>query len=301
MRTFYLFRTALFLLIATCLYSCDDHRIPTVTPGSNADKLRVKSITQQLADISSRVAAVQKVSVFSYDTQGRLSGITTSPLPADPTAPVENSTYSYDAQNRLTQLRRVISQTGANPDPEETYTYTYNHAGQVSQLDYINNTRDDMNKWQVTFTYTPGNQLLTSFRSFSWFPVSYSEGIEYTFTGKNVTKAFLTATETRAPASSSTGTRTTLYTYDTKKNPFYGVFVIPAPYPPLSNPISGIFHYYTYYGGFDNLFNLSENNALSAGSTTYAYTYNVANLPLTRTTTADGKVTETLTYEYESY
>lgn len=300
-RNPHLLRVFLYLFVTVGLLNCDDHLTPAVAPGSKTDNLRIKSISQQVANNGGRVNAVQNVSVFTYDAQGRLSGITTSKSPEDQSAPVETSVFSYDAQNRLTQLRRVITKTGIDPNPEETYTYTYNHASQVSQLDYINNTRDDLNKWQVNYLYTPGNQLSSSFRRFSAYPVSYTENLEYTYTGKNVTKTFVTTTTTRAPAGALIGTKTTNFTFDTRKNPFYGIFVIPAPYNPgLSNPIAGNFDYYTYYGGLANIFNVSENNVLSAGTTTYAYTYNAADLPITRTTTADGNVTETLVYEYES-
>ncbi|RRB06992.1 DUF4595 domain-containing protein [Larkinella rosea] len=298
MKITYLLRATLFGLLAVGLVNCSDHQIP----GSPTDKLRVKSITQVLSDNGGRISAAQKVSAFSYDGQGRLSGIVTSVSPANADAPSENSVFTYDGQNRLSQLKRVIKQQGGTPDPEETYTYTYTDAGKVAELNYVNNSSDDNNKWKVKFQYNPSNQLINSTRTFSLFPVSYQEELEYTYTGNNVTKIFTTTTLTRTPPGTpSVGTLTTDYTFDTSQNPFYGVFVIPAPFTVLSNPLSGIFRYYTYYGGIDNVFNLSENNVTSDGTRTYAYTYNAANLPLTRTTTEGGNVTETLQYEYENY
>ncbi|GAB3270642.1 hypothetical protein GCM10027347_41450 [Larkinella harenae] len=285
------------------MLSCDDHRIPAVSPGSVIDRLRIKSITQEIPDMSARVSATQKVSMFSYDAQNRLSMILTYQTPDSTQAPVEQSIYTYDAQNRLTQLRReIVRRSGTNPTPVETYLYSYNIAGQVSQLDYNNNLDGGDNSWKVLFQYHPTNVLKSSAKSFSLYPISYREESEYTFTGRNLTQAVVTSTLSRAPASSSTGTQTINFTHDTGLNPFYGVFVIPAPFKvQLSNPRSGILDYYTYFGGFDNLFNLSRNNVLSDGTNTYAYTYNSANLPTSRTTTSKGEVTEILTYDYESY
>ncbi|GAB3755333.1 hypothetical protein GCM10028817_23300 [Spirosoma pomorum] len=109
----------------------------------------------------------------------------------------------------------------------------------------------------------------------------------------DVFSVFRTGGSPTAPAVYSRSVNTT-YTFDDRLNPFYGVFIIPAP---------GVFHsfagagsfgpYYTLYGGTDNLFNLSRNNVLSAvtanGTITYSYTYNSSSLPISRiTTTAAG-------------
>lgn len=108
------------------------------------------------------------------------------------------------------------------------------------------------------------------------------------------------------PRPLASGTTDITYSYDDKLNPFYGVFIIPAPGEFVDSPCGGP---NTLYGGFTNRFNFSQNNLLSAQSsngtstsaTPYAYTYNTANLPTSRTTTTGGNVVETLRYEYEPY
>lgn len=303
MKTSHLLRGLLSLFFTVGLLSCNDHRIPAVTPGSPTDRLRVKSITQETPDQSARADLAKKVSLFSYDMQGRLSSMLTFQTPDSTVAPVELSHYTYDAQNRLTQLRHeIVRRSGADPKPYELYVYDYNMAAQVAKLDYSNNNLGEGDPiWKVTFQYSPDNWLRSSVKSYNLTPISYTENSEYTFTGKNLTKVVTATRLFRSPATTITGSETINFTHDSGLNPFYGVFVIPAPYTAFSNPHLGILDYYTYYGGFDNVLNLSKNNVISAGSTTYAYTYNSANLPLTRTTTTDGKVTEILQYDYESY
>ena len=76
--------------------------------------------------------------------------------------------------------------------------------------------------------------------------------------------------------------------YDSKINPFYGVYIVP-----------------TYFGGvsthFPNLNTLSRNNIINIGGVTFRHDYNAADLPTVRYTTIGDNAVETLRFEYESY
>ncbi len=281
----------LFLVIA--LAGCGDHRIPDVTPGSVPGKLRVKTITQD------QPANTTKVSAFQYDSQGRLMMITTYQAPDSTRGQVDKSVYQYDGQNRLTELKRDIIR-GIDPfgSNTEKYTYVYNSTGQVAAIGYTNNNPSG-GSWGVTPLYDGNNRVVGASKSFSTGGLSTSERSAYTYTGNNLTFATTTGSIFRnIPFTPET--KNTTYTYDTGVNPFYGVFVIPAP-GGVPGPPGSIMFYYTYYGGFANVLNLSQNNVLTDGTNTYAYTYNSANLPTSRVTTVSGSVTETLHYEYEAY
>lgn len=120
-------------------------------------------------------------------------------------------------------------------------------------------------------------------------------------------KVFRSGESAAAPPAYYRLTSTT-YTFDDKLDPFYGVFIIPAPgvFLPFASSPGALSPFYMLYGGIDNTLNLSQNNVLSAvssnGTTTqYSYTYNAANLPASRTTTLNSVVTEVLRFGYESY
>ncbi|WP_460983113.1 hypothetical protein [Spirosoma fluminis] len=270
--------------------SCTDHRITVVSPGSSAGRLRVKTITQETPN------APNKVSSFRYDSQGRLSLLIAYQLPDSSAAPVENTVYEYDGQNRLTQAQRTVVRRGSN---SETYRYRYNAAGQISDFSHAPST------FFIIPSYTAANQVSGYNKSIGVSGLTSSGGGALTFTGNNVTFA---TEEFRVGRSGGPNvpvfTRSTkaTYTYDDKINPFYGTFLIPAPSVFGPSPVSGSFGpYYTYYGGIDNLLNLSQNNVLSDGTRTYTYTYNSSNLPTSRITQVSGTTVETLRFEYETY
>lgn len=298
MKITHLYQWLFSLLFFAAFSGCTDHRVPAVTPGSGANKLRVKTITQETPNNPT------KVSAFKYDGQNRLSLIIAYQLPDSSVAPVENSVYTYDSQNRLTQLQRDIVRRGSG---SETYTFSYNGAGQVSGLRHLPST------FSIGLAYTPDNRASGYSKSLNVGGLDYSGGGTFTFTGNNLTLATNRVRIIRQggpPIPVVDASTSTNFTFDDKVNPFYGVFLIPAPgvFGPsagsgVTNPI------YTYYGGIDNPLNLSQNNVLSAVSvtgstattTTYAYTYSSANLPTSRTTTTGGAVVETLRFEYENY
>lgn len=296
MKTTHLLLCFVCLVVATEFSGCADHLNPGIPPGSVARRLRVKTITQALPGSPNTT----KVSSFSYDSQGRLASILTAQAPDRTVAPVETSIYQYDAQNRLTQLRRDIVDPNnpSNPNSTETYTLSYNLINQIAELTY--------NGLVVRPTYNGSNQITEVTKTLAIGGLTYGERDTFTYTGDNLTYAnFSGATDARGVR--ITAVVNTTYTYDTKINPFFGKYIIPAPgNVATSVSVVPIYTQYTYYGGFSNLLNLSPNNVISSTSDnntriTYAYTYNASDLPASRVTTNNNAVTETLTYEYETY
>jgi len=276
---------------ASYLLSCRDHPNPDIAPGSISARLRVKALTLQLPNNTA------KISAFRYDQQGRLRVIHTYQSPDSTVADIENSVYLYDAQNRLVQLRReaILFPLGSLPNPVELYTFGYNAVGMLTDLAYLNG-------FSLTFGYDNANRLTNSRREWGYRRYELRGTDTLTYTGNNVTRVLTNLFFTTNTRSVST------YSYDTKVNPFYGFFVIPAPYPEgfvnLERTLGGTVK--TYFGGVDNLLNLSQNNVLSESSTligtvTYQYDYNSANLPAVRRAMANGVLKETVLFEYEAY
>lgn len=304
-----MFRNLLYLSLfvaAGWLVACSDHLIPAVSPGSTTTRLRVKTLTLELPNSQA------KVSAFTYDGQGRLSGIKTYQTPDSTVSELETSVYQYDSQNRLTNLRHeaILFPRGSQPNRVEEYTYAYNEAGQVSGIQYLNG-------FSLNFTYNSANKLVSSRRQFYFSGIDQFGYDSFTFIGDNLT--LLNSTRTlplRGPSGDFKSD--VVFTYDDKVNPFYGVYVIPAPYPAgFVNLRSSPGTVETYFGGIENVLNLSRNNVLTKvansittiGSTSsnstrtsvYQYQYNAQNLPIVRTTTTNNVLTETLRFDYESY
>jgi YD repeat-containing protein len=282
------------LFIWAGVSACSDHLTSSPTPGAADSRLRVKRITQEVS------ANVAKVSQFQYDAQGRLGAIRLYQSPDSTISEVEQVVYQYD-QNRLLQLRREVTLYPRNSQPNlvEQYTYAYDAAGKITGLTYANG-------FALTFAYNSANQLASSGRFFATSGLTLTGSDSFTFTGSNLTGVTsVRSIPTRGgPALSSTSVST--FTYDGKANPFYGVYIIPAPYPNgFVNLTFSPRLVETYFGGVDNALTLSQNNILSSlangVTTTYEYEYNAANLPVVRRTNVNNVVTQTLRFEYETY
>ncbi len=295
---YYRLRTPLVLVVlAGLLTTCVDHRIPDIAPGSTTLRQRVKTITQQLPNTQNT-----EVSSFNYDTQNRLASILTFQTPDSSVAPVELSVYQYDAQNRLTQLRReIVRRAPYLPSPVELYTLTYNALGQVSGLNYANG-------FSLVLNYNAANQLTSSSRNFQTGGLTQRGWDAFTFTGDNLTALNSPREYSDRSAGGYIGygnSRT--FTYDDRLNPFFGNYIIPAPYPEgFVNLTGGTRAVVTYFGGVDNALTLSPHNVLTEvisdrTTHTYQYQYNAANLPTVRTRTTNGVVSETLRFDYEGY
>ena len=293
-----------FLLIGG-LSACSDHRVPAVAPGSTTTRMRVKTLTLDLPDNKT------KVSAFRYDAQGRLSSILTYQTPDSTVSAVEYNNYQYDGQNRLTQLRReAFGNPRTNAPAVEQYQYSYNAAGQVSSLLY---SSGGALVFTVGLGYTATNLLAVSGKRFVIPGIDYRETNGFVFTGNNPTTINNSITVIARGGPPMTSSSTATLTYDNKVNPFYGVYVIPAPLPSgFNNPTFGPnFIVDTYFGGVDNALNLGQNNVLTQGGGTsqggtalYQYQYNAADLPTVRvrTITVGAVATvQTLRFEYESY
>ena len=290
------------LLLVGVLSGCIDHRNPSITPGATDARLRVKTITEELPDNKSWI------SQLSYDGQGRLVSILAFQTPDSTVARVERTTYQYDGNNLLTQVqRRIVTRQPLSPLSEETYTYTYNGTGQVASLAHAPSGR------QLSFgSYSADGKPSSYSRPGSLSGLIISGGGSFTFTGSNLTMHSERLSVRRlgdppsAPDYGYSFQRT--FTYDDRINPFYGVFIIPAPgvdpggaFPGSPNAFTN-----TYYGGTDNALTLSPNNVLTQVTTNsntivYQYQYNVANLPTARAKTVDGVLAETLRFTYEGY
>jgi hypothetical protein len=290
------------LLLIASLTRCSDHRDLAPKP----ERLRVKTLTHTRSD----APGIQKLSVFSYDAQGRLGAILAYQLPDSTLVPVEHNTYQYDALNRLTKHRRQFYQrTLILPDTlpalrYEEEKFIYGPTGPPTQLLYTNNATGSADLWYtVDLAYNSGTGQLTTARQRltpTEFGIGYHVYRTLTFTGDNVSSVE-TDYSLCAKSACSSGLTTTPYTYDDKINPFFGIQVIPNPTGRIVSVLSGNLTTSDYYGGVDNLYNLSRNNTLSEGGTVFTYTYNSANLPTSRSTTDRFGLTNTLTFEYETY
>lgn len=286
------------VLLAGGLFTCSDHRFPDITPGSVTSRLRVKSLTNELPN------NLAKVSSFQYDAQGRLASIVTYQTPDSSLSDVEYNTYQYDGQNRLTQLlRRVVRFPRNSPSsPFESYTYSYNSDGRLTGLQHSPN--GDFG-FTLSFGYNSANKVASVGRLYGISGLRIQGSDVFTYTGNNLTAATFSRTITAMGGNPMTSTFSRTFTHDDKLNPFYGLYVIPAPFPSgFVNPRFSPNVMYTYFGGIDNFLTLSQNNPLNSyfnGDDTYQYQYNAANLPTVRTTVNNGITTETLRFAYESY
>lgn len=295
------------LMTALTFASCQDPAAPAVAPGTptptptTATRFRVKKLSQDLPNNSA------KISSFNYDAQGRLSAVVAYQSPDSSAAQVERNTYRYDGQNRLIfHQRQVIAVPGSIFKPfSEQNQFSYDAAGNVSEIRYSlanyllaapNQTIVDLAflndaaalAYVVQLRYNATNQLIgsTKINYFQGNRGSITSVGEYAYSSDKLTSfnVVTTSTMSSAPPYRDEGS----LRYDSKINPFYGVYVVP-----------------TYFGGvsthFPNLNTLSRNNITNIGGVTFRHDYNAADLPTVRYTTIGDNAVETLRFEYESY
>ncbi|MEO6283176.1 MAG: hypothetical protein ABIN80_23875 [Dyadobacter sp.] len=279
------------LILWLLIISCVDHEEP------NPDRLRVAKLTRVLPDAPTDSI----VSLFLYNQIGKVGSLLTSVKWGAPGSPSEQSEYQYDGQGRLSQMKRTLSTGGS-----ELYLYTYDGWGKLTFIKYTGGGNDF---YDFVLTYDGSGQLLSTRRSFSISGIKYEQANALTFGMDNVSSvSSVTKLERNI---TTTSTVTTDFGYDNHTNPFYGLFLIPAP-EKIPMPSSGNFNLYTYYGGVNNLLHLSKNNLSSANvkgasQTLYEYTYNASGLPTIRKTWVKFTLEqppvlkETLIYEYETY
>ena len=263
-----------------------------------------------------------KVSQFQYDNQGRLSTVIAYQVADSSQGPVERNTYQYDAQNRLIEPKRVIKRPFFYKGTIEQHQLTYNFAGQVDQITYANDT-DSPGTLKLIYTYRPqfnlANKLTSSTKltNPTFFQNAYPQYLiqsdvrlsNVIFTSDNLTSYHYQNSFATGSLLNTVDSDNTL-TYDDKINPFYGIYLLPIPLGYIQDIRNGLYFFQAYYGGLDNLFTTSRNNVLTEVTsnapslTTYEYTYNSANLPLTRIKripTNSASVEDKISFEYESY
>ena len=269
-----------------------------VVPGSAAARLRVKSISEALPGNSARLTT------FTYDRDGRLSGVQAVQTPDSTWATTERNYYQYDTKNRLIKHQHQIvvpaSYTLVAPLAEE-HQFDYNTDGLLTEIRYKassgvplrpNQTIVDLSEldgsgrlgYVLRPVYDAAKKVIGSQKAYYWQSTSATYASDYSYTGDLVTgvRTLMTINGTVSTP------QTYSLSYDTKINPFYGVYVVPG-----------------YFGGianwFLNLSTLSPNNITRVEGVSYRYEYNSANLPIVRYTVTDDKVIQTLRFAYESY
>ncbi len=272
--------------------------VPVAVPGLAAARLRVKSMSEALPGNSARLTT------FMYDREGRLSGVQAVQTPDSTWATTERNYYQYDAKNQLIKHQHQIvvpaSYTLVAPLAEE-HQFDYNTGGQLTEIRYKasngvplrpNQTIVDLSELEgsgrlgyvLRPVYDAAKKVIGSQKAYSWQSTSATYVSDYSYTGDLVT-GVRTLTTINGTTS---GPQTYALSYDTKINPFYGVYVVPG-----------------YFGGianwFLNLSTLSPNNITRVEGVSYRYEYNSASLPTVRYTVIDDKVIQTLRFAYESY
>ena len=293
-------RVYLFGLLATfTLNACQDHRLGPSVPGSSPTRMRVSTLTQQGAGGNPRIVN------FTYDAQGRLSSLRSFESPDSTKNWVERTRFQYDAQNRLilSQYQRISPPGFILGSFADQHQFVYNTIGQVSEVRYSSafnpqapylavplSSLNDPNTLQIIAypRYNSANLLIGLRRVYYSMqrPTTLESNNTYSYTGTNITFVNDVVTSNQGGVAYSRSEQNGL-TYDTKTNPFYGVYLIPK-----------MFGEILYV--FQSLNTLSPNNILTIGGISYRYEYNAANLPTVRYTYSD-KLVETLRFTYEAY
>jgi len=278
------------VLTLTLLVSCTDHE-----PTDPLDRLRVKSMTRSTP--FDDIKGLKEVNTFTYDSENRLVSILSYQTPDSTAALIGRTTYEYDLENRVSIVKRSIKPLGF-----EAYKYTYDSDGKVATLDY---DAGNFDTYHITYKYS-GNTLESSLRKFDFnSSIRFTCEESYLFTGQNLSK--VNRVRTIEKVTSSVTENSLTFTYDNKKNPFYGVYVVPFSNLPARPTNGDFFSYYTYYGGYDNFLTFSPANVLSQfnssnDQTYYEYQYNDAGFP-TRRISKNRRflIVDTILFEYEKY
>lgn len=257
----------LFSLIV--LLGCTDHQL---TGPTSPVRLRLKSV--QVGDL---------LTSYGYDSQNRLTNINRSNgysaviAYGDP----QKQYVTTDAETNNTFFVEYTNPSDRTTGLITRYPYTLDGSSFLAVKNTLFNSKIDYSKRIRTYQYTfDASKQLSDFVDSGGAPDinAYS----YTYTGDNVTG------ETSVIAAGHAGIINSVYTYDSKLNPFYGLFD-PA---------------------IDARERFSRNNATGSTSslrgttlftTVYDYEYNPQGLPIKRTKKQSDLSPETTNYVYESY
>ncbi|GAB3785718.1 hypothetical protein GCM10028818_47820 [Spirosoma horti] len=255
------------LLVVT---SCEDHRIP------QAQRFRIKTVRTTSTDPYTTYISTT-TERYNYNSNGRLVSYV-SGLESNSPAPIGDSSrtvLNYDAQGRLETIFSeswdlVNTASGVvrlwRPDFNNTYAYDLN--GNISVMRIVAITKDrsrspnllEVLRFEYNGAKFPVKVLHTrASDNNQWVD-------QYTYSGANIVKVEQSDNHA-APV-------TTVYQYDNKPNPFYGLII-----GTKRN---------------DSFTAFNSNNLIVSG---YQYEYDSNGL-LLKIVTVDGVVQ---TYEYETY
>lgn len=199
--------------------SCQDHRIP------QSQRFRVKTIRTTTHDSNeSRLVTVS----YNYDSQGRLvsrvSG--TEIKPVVPIGDSSRTVLNYDAQGRIdtiaTETRDLVNTASGVVHlwrPDFKYLYEYDLNGNLSVMKLVAITKDrsrspnllEVIRFEYAGTALPVKAIHTrASDNYQWIE-------QYTYSGANIVRVE-TSDNQSAPV-------TTVYQYDNKPNPFYGLII----------------------------------------------------------------------------
>ncbi len=179
-------------------------------------------------------------------------------------------TFSYQS-NRLSKID-VDHQNGAN---HSYYSYIYYYKG-ANLAKIVDTSASEVN----TYEYDYKNGKICSKVETSTFSASYKSTYNYTWSGDN-----LSACKYNFHTPATDKTTNYVYSYDSKKNPYYGGYMLL----------------------FDDMACLSKNNLTKVYSdgkleAEYSYEYNSKGYPVKKIHTvynSDGTIAATHTYYYE--
>ncbi|QJD78946.1 hypothetical protein [Spirosoma rhododendri] len=270
---------AVYLLLATGLFSCIDHRLGG--PASPA-RLRLRSVQSVEQNSNTNYTYT-----YSYDSQNR-------PVSIDRVFNGKNSlaVIAYGDP----QLNYVNNASGANytfyieyPDPADKtqgqatpYPLPLDGVSFTVRRYYLLRGKVFSDIYDRTYQYTfDADKRISGYLEIGSSSPIDQNGYRYAYTGENITsEQFSTA--------AGHGVRgTATYTYDAQPNPFFG----------LLDP------------AIDQTTRFSRNNITSVTysttslpNVTYAYEYNAQGLPTKRTATSpSGTTLGTIVYTYENY
>ncbi|RZL34945.1 MAG: hypothetical protein EOP00_30685 [Pedobacter sp.] len=216
---------------------------------------------------------------YEYNAAGKLSLINTY---GDNGTTIEGYTrYNYDANNRVISI-----ETYEGEDKTEYYTFEYNTNNLISKIHYFNKnqvgTLAEFYEIRNTYNAAKENTIADLYTIEDGKPAPYGY-IEYTYTNGNLVREV----EYAETSGNAMVTRSVDYTYDTKKNPYAAVSVLPAyingPLVSKNNPTKIVD---------------KDRNGAEESTQTLTYEYTTTNYPSVINSTSTVDPSKTLMVDY---